>query len=79
MRKEKCMNPLSDTCLATCASGEFRFAAAVAGFGMHLRGTPHAQMPLATIEELALEGARRDPHGYRAGFIDMVRRAKVIR
>ena len=30
------------------------------------------------ILEIATEGARRDEHGYREGFLAMVRRAKEL-
>jgi len=57
------------------ASTDFRFAAAVAAFGMILRDSPHrgtANHDL--VLELAGNGLGQDPHGYRRGFLELVRR-----
>ena len=59
------------------ASTDFRFAAGVAGFGMLLRdskyrGTVTPQM----VEEIASTSMGDDPYGYRAEFIDLVRRSR---
>ena len=57
-----------------------RFAAAVASFGMFLRGwEPSANAGLAAIEQLAASALADDPGGYRAEFLDLVRRAQQIR
>ena len=58
---------------------EFRFAAAVASFGMLLKGSPHsANFNYAFVRELA-DGARgQDPFGYRAEFVDLVSRAEAL-
>ena len=40
-----------------------------------------AKIPNVTVDavlEIATEGARRDKHGYREGFLNMVRRAKEL-
>ena len=60
----------------TSASDDFRFAASVAGFGMLLRGSEHsgASTP-AMILEMASESTGDDATGYRAEFIDLVRKA----
>ncbi len=61
------------------ASGEMQFASAVASFGMLLRGSKHAGT--ATFDAvLEIAGAARGPdlHGYRAEFLQMVRRAKSL-
>jgi Ca-activated chloride channel family protein len=56
-------------------SGDFRFAAAVAGFGMLLRESPHrGSMSGDEILQLAEASLGADPHGYRRGFLDLVRR-----
>ena len=58
------------------ASADFKFAAAVAQFGMILRRSEHGRE--ATIDDvraLALQGLGADERGYRAGFIDLVDRA----
>jgi len=61
-------------------SGDFRFAAAVAGFGMLLRdskyrGTISADRVLA----LAREGMGPDRGGYRHGFLDLVRAYRTLK
>ena len=54
-------------------SGGFRFAAAVAGFGMLLRDSPHAgRYTLDDVVGLAEEGKGADPRGYRGEFIRLV-------
>jgi Ca-activated chloride channel homolog len=62
------------------ASADFRFAAAVAAFGMTLRDSPHrgsADFTLAyTLAEKAI-GA--DVGGYRAEFLQLVKRAQALK
>ena len=54
-------------------SGGFRFAAAVAGFGMLLRESPHAGgLTLDDVVALAEEGKGSDARGYRGEFIRLV-------
>ena len=54
-------------------STDFRFAAAVAGFGMLLRDSPHAgTLSLNDVVELAENGKGRDPRGHRGEFIRLV-------
>jgi Ca-activated chloride channel homolog len=61
------------------ASRDFRHAAAVAAFGMLLRDSPHAGLTTwGLVQELAREGQARDPHGYRAEFGTLVRRAREL-
>lgn len=73
--------PLSDRGGAfETASGDLRFAAAVAGFGMILRGSAHkgdATLPL--VARIAGSALGRDVGGYRAEFLDLVRRAESLR
>jgi len=58
------------------ASDDFIFAAAVASFGMILRDSPNkGGSTLGAVLELAQQSIGEDPHGYRAEFVDMVRRA----
>jgi Ca-activated chloride channel family protein len=61
------------------ASEDLRFAAAVAEFGLLLRESEHrGGATWAQARELA-EGARgRDAGGYRAAFLDLVRRAEEL-
>ena len=58
---------------AEAPSGGFRFAAAVAGFGMLLRDSPHVgEYTLADVIDLAEAGRGRDARGYRGEFIRLV-------
>lgn len=58
------------------ASHDFKFAAAVAGYGMLLRQSPHAgELTWEKISRLAEQGLGEDKEGYRAEFVDLVRRA----
>jgi Ca-activated chloride channel family protein len=55
------------------ASVDFRFAAAVAEFGMILRDSKfRGNATLEHARELALESLGEDPYGYRAEFIDLI-------
>jgi Ca-activated chloride channel family protein len=61
------------------ASGDLRFAAAVAGFGMLLRDSPHKEsLTYDAVLELASSAARRDPQGYRREFLTLVRKAQML-
>jgi Ca-activated chloride channel family protein len=62
------------------ASTDFQFAAAVAGFGLLLRDSNYkGNLTYAADLELAQAGLGSDEHGYRAEFIEMIRRAKALR
>jgi Ca-activated chloride channel family protein len=64
----------------TSASEDFRFAASVAGFGMLLRGSEHSgNATPAMILEMASESIGDDTTGYRAEFVDLIRRACSFR
>ncbi len=55
------------------ASPDFKFAAAVAGFGMTLRDSPHkGQLTLAQVAEWGRAGLGQDVGGYRAEFLTLV-------
>ena len=61
------------------ASGDFKFAASVATFGMILRDSPHkGNATIASVIELAEEGVGRDAYGYRTRFIELVRKARAL-
>jgi len=61
------------------ASRDFRFAAAVAGYGMLLRQSPHAaELSWEKIARLAEQGLGEDREGRRAEFVDLVRRAEQL-
>ena len=60
-------------------SNAFRFSAAVAQFGMLLRGSEHKGSSAYHKVIASAEGALgRDLKGYRKGFIQLVRKAKEI-
>ncbi len=62
------------------ASGEFKFAASVAAFGMILRGSEHrGNATPQWIQQVASESIGNDKSGYRAEFIDLVRRFSSVR
>jgi Ca-activated chloride channel family protein len=62
------------------ASGDFQFASAVAGFGLLLRDSQYkGNLTYAAVLELAQSAIGRDENGYRAEFVEMVRRAKSLR
>lgn len=57
------------------ASGDFKFAAAVAWFGLKLRDSKLVpNKNVEAIKKLATEGILTDPEGYRAEFIRLVNR-----
>ena len=61
------------------ASEDFRFASAVAAFGMILRDSPYKGH--ATIDSalrLAEQSQGEDPGGYRREFLNLVRRARAL-
>ncbi len=61
------------------ASPDFKFAAAVAGFGMVLRDSPfRGDATLGRVLHWAEEGTDSDAGGYRAEFISLVKRAEEI-
>jgi len=61
------------------ASTDFRFASAVAAFGMILRNSPQrGQATLPAVEEYAAGTLDKDTNGQRAEFLDLVRRAKTL-
>ena len=61
------------------ASRDFKFAAAVAAFGMVLRDSPHkGSADMESALEWAKEGKGVDSHGYRHEFIRLIHRAISI-
>ena len=61
------------------AATDLKFAAAVAEFGMILRDSEHkGNGTLGAVLEWAQEGKGRDTNGYRAGFIELVRKAQAL-
>ena len=61
------------------ADQDFRFAAAVAQFGMILRDSQYkGNSNYAAVLEIATEAAKGDEIGYRQEFLDLVRIAKKV-
>lgn len=61
------------------ASNDFKFAAAVASFGMLLRNSQHqGETSYDAVLEIASASLGADQHGYRAGFLELVRKAKQL-
>jgi len=61
------------------ASSDFRFAAAVASFGMLIRDSEFkAGANYKSAIELAEHARGRDSHGYRTEFLSLIRTAKDL-
>ncbi len=61
------------------ASGDFRFAAAVAGYGMLLRHSQYAKgFTWDAVSEIASGAVGEDGAGYRHEFLDLVKKAKAL-
>ena len=61
------------------ASADLRFAAAVAGFAMILRNSDDAgSFTLDDVARIATRSLGRDEGGYRAEFLDLVRKANAL-
>ncbi len=61
------------------ASADFRFAAAVAGFGMVLRDSPYkGSVTLADITAWSREATTDDAGGYRSEFAGLVQKAQAL-
>lgn len=71
------IRPPRDPYAAT--SDDFRFAAAVAEFGMLLRDSPHRGMAsYHHVRSLAMSALHSDWHGRRREFLDLVERAQRL-
>ncbi len=61
------------------ASNDFKFASAIAEFGMVLRSSPHrGNATLAAAEELAAATLNADSTGYRKEFVELIQKARQI-
>lgn len=61
------------------ASADFKFASAVAGFAMLLRDSPHrGTVTFQRVLDWANDAASHDPGGYRAEFMELVRKAESL-
>ena len=68
----------SDTELAD-TSRDFRFSAAVASFGMLLRGSEHkGDADFEMARKLASGALGKDPHGRRAEFVELIGKAESL-
>jgi Ca-activated chloride channel family protein len=64
----------------SAASQDFQFAAAVAGFGLLLRDSQFkGNLTCGAVMEVAQSAIGEDKQGYRAEFIELVRKAKGLR
>jgi Ca-activated chloride channel family protein len=64
---------------AASPSENFRFATAVAGFGMLLRDSKHkGSASWDMVTTLAKDSVGQDPHGYRREFVSLVGRARKL-
>jgi Ca-activated chloride channel family protein len=62
------------------AMPDLKFAAAVAEFGMLLRdSTYRGDASFDSVAQWAQQGMGTDPNGYRAGFIQLVRKAQTLK
>ena len=62
------------------AAPDLKFAAAVAEFGMILRDSHFkGKGTMGAVIEWAQEGKGRDTTGYRAGFIELARKAQTLK
>jgi len=60
-------------------SADFRFASAVAGFGMLLRDSPYkGNAGFNSIHNMARASIGKDASGYRRGFLEMIKKAQAI-
>ena len=61
------------------ASEDFRFASAVAAFGMKLRGSPDAgKISWSDIQDIARGALGNDPGSYRAEFLTLLEKTKAV-
>lgn len=61
------------------SSGNFRFAAAIAGFGILLQNSNYKNdLTYETIVNLARKAVGDDPEGYRKEFIRLVESAALL-
>jgi Ca-activated chloride channel family protein len=72
--------PFADRTLAfTSADDDFRFAAAVAAFGMLLKDSPYkGNATLEWVRAIAAASQGKDPGGYRDEFVSLVQKAIIL-
>ena len=59
-------------------SDDFKFAAAVAWLGQHLRNSKHVGGDLDDLIQLAAGSKGEDPHGYRSEFLNLARTVNTM-
>ena len=63
----------------SATSADFRFAAAVAAFGMLLRDSPHkGAATFGNVLDLATSGLGGDRGGHRAELVELVKKARAL-
>jgi Ca-activated chloride channel homolog len=79
-KSELIVHPVTDENIALeNTSGNFRFSAAVASFGMLLRNSAYKQnSSYSDVIALAENATGKDPNGYRKEFITLVETAKAL-
>jgi len=61
------------------ATADYKFAAAVVGYGLMLRDSPFkGDLTWEKVQILAEEGQGPDREGYRAEFLQLVRQARAL-
>ncbi len=61
------------------ATADYKFAAAVVGYGLMLRDSPFkGDLTWEKVQTLAEEGQGPDREGYRAEFLQLVRKARGL-
>lgn len=72
--------PVKDEPMELSQAGkDFKFASAVAGYGLLLRNSTHrGDLTWEAVLRLAEQGMGTDKEGYRAEFIDLVRKAQQL-
>jgi Ca-activated chloride channel family protein len=61
------------------SSKDFRWAAAVAEFGMILRDSPYkGQANWSSVRELAIQGQGKDADGHRIEFLELIGKAEAV-
>lgn len=69
----------NETLAITATSDNFRWSAAVAGFGMMLRGSDYSNdLSLNEVVKLAKSAKGKDEEGYRAEFIKLVQMVELF-
>jgi secreted protein with Ig-like and vWFA domain len=64
----------------TASTAEFKFSAAVAGFGLLLRDSSYkGTLSWETVRRLALDGKGADKQGYRGEFLQLIDKARGLK